>query len=289
MLRLIDHLRELQLNNRQIRDGLESGKVFYYDAPTSDGSRMVDPQFVRYRVDAPRIVMGRDIAIIHKDADLAVVFKPAGLLSVAARGRGREPNLVSLMAKRFGAAHPVHRLDEGTSGLMIVALSNNAKTLLKEMFFEHAIERHYLALVRHVFPPTPRRVENMMVRNRGDGKRGSPGEDMDEEEGRVAITHLRLVEALRQDASVVEARLETGRTHQVRIHLAEAGYPILGDGLYGGPGIERAFRRVALHSTRITFEHPITGKKIDKIAPLADDLEQFRRKLSAPRGQNFRG
>ena len=291
MIRLIDHLHALGMSNREARDALNSGKVYYYDAPTGDAARLIDPAKVQVRMSAKRIILGRDFVVLHKDPSLAVVWKPSGLLSIGARGRAKDPNLISLMARLYKEAHPVHRLDEGTSGLMMVALESKAQKLLKEMFFEHSIDRRYLAIVRHPFPKVEKTYDSIFYRNRGDGKRGSlSGEDSDgdepdgeDQEGKHAVTHVRLLETLKHDASLVEARLETGRTHQVRIHLAEAGYPILGDGLYGGQGIARASRRIALHSTYLGFKHPITGQRMTFEAPLADDLEQLRRYLNGER------
>jgi 23S rRNA-/tRNA-specific pseudouridylate synthase len=141
-------------------------------------------------------------------------------------------------------------------------------------------------------------MRSMLVRDRGDGKRGSrdnheAGADDDDgdfdgradaAQGKLAVTHLSLREVLVRDASLVEARLETGRTHQVRIHLAEAGFPVLGDPLYAGPGVRRSSPRLALHAFFLSFVHPITGETHTFDVPLADDLERLRRDLAEPRG-----
>jgi 23S rRNA pseudouridine1911/1915/1917 synthase len=219
--------------------------------------------------------VGLDPALIYRDEHLAVFVKPPGLLSVAAPRRGREPNLVSLAARVLGEAHPVHRLDEPTSGLILVARTADARQALIPLFGEHAIDRRYLALVNKTFPAEPRTVDNSLVADRGDGRRGA-GEGA----GAVrAVTHLRRRQVLVQDASVVEARLETGRTHQVRVHLSEAGFPVLGDRRYGGPRVERRAPRLALHAWRLAFTHPLTGQPLRFEAPLADDLERLRRTL----------
>jgi len=116
------------------------------------------------------------------------------------------------------------------------------------------------------------------VRNRGDGLRGS-SKDEDEDGALEAVTHLRLREHLGKNASLVEARLETGRTHQVRIHLSEKRFPILGDDLYAPPSAMRASPRLALHAFKLGFKHPVTGKELTFEVPLADDLEVLRRRL----------
>ena len=289
-MRLIDCLKDQGLSNRDIERALTHGKVFLGDVPTADASRDVLPEQVSIRPNAPRVIIGRDPCVVYCDASLAVVSKPSGVLSVAAAGRRRESNIVSMMARRFGAAHPVHRLDAGTSGLMLVALTYEAQARLKDALFHHTIERRYLALVRHHFPSEMQTFESDFVRNRGDGKRGTrqphPDDVYDDEDNvpsgapsKHAVTQVRLCQTLQRDASLIEARLHTGRTHQVRIHLAEAGFPILGDDLYGNAGIARSSRRLALHAWFLAFKHPITGDSHEFIAPLADDLESLRRRL----------
>ncbi len=278
MIRLLDHLRDQGLDGRELRKALETGKVRVHDVPTGDGGRLVDPGSVRIWRQAPRLRVGRDPALIFKDKYLAVVWKPSRFLSVAAPKRGRDDNLVSWTSRLVGRALPVHRLDEGTSGLMLVARSDNAQTALKNLFAAHALERRYLALVHGSFPAEPFTHTSQLVRNRGDGKRGSgqgPG-------AREATTHLRRREVLAQHASVVEATLETGRTHQVRIHLAELRHAVLGDGLYGTRNTSRRAKRLALHAAVLGFKHPFTGKTLRFQAPLADDLERLRRYLAAP-------
>ena len=128
------------------------------------------------------------------------------------------------------------------------------------------------------FPEEPCTIKTTMVRNRGDGLRGSPIE-ADYEGGKEAVTHLKLREHLGSNVSLVEARLETGRTHQVRIHLHERGYPVLGDDLYASTGISRAAPRLALHAFKLGIKHPFTNKMMSYEAPLADDLEALRRLL----------
>ena len=274
-MRLIDHLKSTGLSNRQAREMMSSGKVLYRGVPTADGGRAIEPEAVSIRANARRIRVGRDPAVVWKDKHFCIVWKPPGLLSVAAPRRGRDANLVSLMARQFGAAHPVHRLDEPTSGLMMVALTATAQKALKDLLADHNIERRYLAIVAGKFPDAPMTVKNSLVDDRGDGRRGAgPG-------GKHATTHFRPVALIGNRNSMVEAKLETGRTHQVRIHLSEAGYPVLGDKLYAPPGIAAAAPRLALHAWRLGLEHPITGESLRFEAPLADDLEHLCRDLNA--------
>jgi len=282
MLRLIDCLRERGLDNRAARHALEGGKVFINGIPTSDPGRDVSPFTVDVRPDARRITVGRDPIILHCDDDLAVVHKPAGMLSVGAPRRYKALNVVVFVARITGSAYPVHRLDEETSGLMIVARNREAQFHLKESLAKHHIERRYMALVRRTFPDTVQTFDSMLVRDRGDGKRGSVNPEAQPQEEKRAVTHVRLLETL-DNASLVEAKLETGRTHQVRIHLSEAGYPILGDWLYGSQAIATASPRLALHAWHLAFDHVRTREPMVFSAPLPDDLERRKRALSAAR------
>ncbi len=276
--RLIDYLRSLPLTNREARDLMDTGKVMYCGIPTADGGREVDVARVTVQRNAARIQPGRDLAIVYRDAHMVVVYKPAGMLSVSAIGRRDAKTVIGVVRHFLGAAFPVHRLDESTSGLMMVALTEECQRSIKEILFHHHVERGYLALVAGMFPKTPCTVRTQLVRNRGDGLRGST-EEGDEDGAREAVTHFTLREHLGRNASLVEARLETGRTHQVRIHLSEKGYPILGDDLYAPPGAMRAAPRLALHAYKLGITHPFTGEVLAFEAPLADDLEALRRLL----------
>ena len=267
MVRLIDYLRSQGLSSAQAKKKLSSGKIFFQGVPSSDPGRMVSPHDVEVRSNAPRHHPGRDPVVLFRDDHLIVVVKPSGMLSVPAPRR-REQNLQAWIGQRFGRTLAVHRLDEPTSGVMMFARTARAQQAIKSLLEEHAVERRYLAIVYGRVPDKPRRMETTLIRNRGDGLRGSgPG-------GRRAVTHLQLKERL-EWASLIEAQLETGRTHQVRIHLAELRHPVLGDHLYG----RRAEHRMALHAYKLVFQHPIEAKEMSFVAPLPDDLAQLRRKL----------
>jgi 23S rRNA pseudouridine1911/1915/1917 synthase len=278
LVRLLDHLRTTGLKGSGLRKALESGKVRLHDVPTSDGGRMVDPRKVKVWQQAPRLVVGRDPAVIFKDVHLAVLWKPSGFLSVAAPRRGRDDNLVSWASRLLGRSLPVHRLDEGTSGLMLVARTPQAQTGLKGLFARHEIERRYLALVHGAFAAKPFTHTNFLVRDRGDGRRG-PGQAPGALE---ATTHFERLQVLDHHASLVQCTLESGRTHQVRLHLEELKHTVLGDSLYGTRAVAKRSRRLALHAAVLGFRHPLTGKKLRFEAPLADDLEKLRRHLDTP-------
>ena len=265
-------LRERGLKSAAQKKALQTGKVWVRGVPSADGGRAAEPGDVELRERAPRIVVGRDPAVVYRDAHLAVVWKPSGLLSVAAPKRGRDDNLVSMMARVFGEAHPVHRLDEPTSGLMMVALTPIAQTALKKLLEARAVERRYLALVHKHFPADWQRVDAPLGRDEHTGRRAVV------RGGLPSVTHLRRVENLPRGVALVEARLESGRTHQVRIHLAHLGHPVLADPLYGRRS-DRSVKRVALHAWKLGFDHPLREGRLDFEAVLADDLERHRRWL----------
>jgi 23S rRNA pseudouridine1911/1915/1917 synthase len=273
---LLEQLRALGLSGRAAREALSTGKVRVGGVPLADPSRRVDPALVQHTPNAPRLRVGVEPALVWRDEALAVVWKPPGLLSVAAPGRS-ETNLVSMVARWFGAAHPVHRLDEGTSGLVMVARTLAAQTALKAQLEDHSATRTYLAVVAG-HPPARFEVESWLVRDRGDGLRGS-GQGPD---AKRAKTRFETVERL-EGAALVRAELETGRTHQIRIHLSERGYPVLGDDLYG-PKHKRRAPRLALHATALAFRHPGDRRLLQFEAPLADDLEVLRRSLGGKEG-----
>ncbi|MFO0012706.1 MAG: RluA family pseudouridine synthase [Planctomycetota bacterium] len=177
----------------------------------------------------------------------------------------------------------VHRLDRDTSGLMIFARTPSVAQALGKAFRSHRIVRKYHAVVRG--HPEAQTLDTVLVRDRGDGLRGTKPADRGEDPTQQrAITRIRPIERL-GDYAMVECELETGRTHQIRIHLSEAGYPLCGDALYGGSRVRGEARdgsgapRQALHSATLAFEHPITGAAMDFKMPWPADLHRWLQSL----------
>jgi 23S rRNA pseudouridine1911/1915/1917 synthase len=249
--------------------------------------------------------------IRHADAQIVVVDKPAGLTTMrhdheaaefGARGRRfLPPTLADLLPALLAAGRPgtpprvraVHRLDKETSGLVVFARTPEAERHLGEQFRAHTVERRYLALVRGL--PREGRIESYLVRDRGDGRRGSMQEPGD---GQHAVTHVRVVEDL-GDFALVECRLETGRTHQVRIHLGEQGTPLCGERVYdrplhGAPLPDASGApRPMLHAASLGVDHPATGKRLSWTCPMPRDmsalLERLRRQCRGQRKASRRG
>ncbi len=181
----------------------------------------------------------------------------------------------------------VHRLDKDTSGLVVFARTVAAERGLGKQFHAHSVTRRYLAIVPGFVPP--QRIATRFVRDRGDGRRGSTA---DPNLGKEAITHVDVMERL-SGYTLLACRLETGRTHQIRIHLAELGHPVCGDKVYHHlrDGSERPDRsgapRLALHAVELGFVHPLTHENLHWEMPLPADLQAFRERLrTAGRGEH---
>jgi len=231
--------------------------------------------------------------IVYQDADLLVVDKPAGITTVrhadeladagARAQRFLPPTLIDLLPGiikgptqgRF-RLRAVHRLDRDTSGLVVIARNPQAESNLGKQFRVHSIERRYLALVRGAAQTQV--IESQLVRDRGDGRRGSGPQ------GQRAVTHVRVVEQFPLGA-LVECRLETGRTHQVRIHLGEQGTPLCGDRVYDRPLRGQplpdvsAAARPMLHAAFLAIDHPGTGKRMNWSTSPPSDFQECLEKM----------
>ena len=216
--------------------------------------------------------------VVWEDEHVLVVDKPAGLVVHAGAGH-RGDTLVDALAGRSAGGDPerpgiVHRLDRDTSGLLAVARSQDAYERLVELVRERAFERTYAALV-HGRPRSRRgRIEAPIGRDRNDPTRIS----LDTDTPRDAATEFE-VEELFPERALLRVKLETGRMHQIRVHLAAIGLPVSGDPVYGvrEPGLERQF----LHAGRLAFPHPFTGERVEAESPLPEDLARLLERLRA--------
>ncbi len=214
--------------------------------------------------------MTSELNIVWADEHLLVVDKPAGLVVHPARGH-REGTLSQLLegtaaggeAERAGI---VHRLDRDTSGLIVVACSEQSHRLLQAALRERLIEREYLALVEGLPPARTGTIEAPIGRHPRIRTRMAVGGTA----SREARTHFTLERRLR-DVSLLRLRLDTGRTHQIRVHLQAIEHPVCGDPEYGTPG-KLGLTRQFLHATRLAFPHPITGERVEVDSPLPCDL-----------------
>ncbi len=209
-------------------------------------------------------------AIVHRDEHLLVIDKPAGLVVHPARGH-REGTLSQLLAGLAAGGDParagiVHRLDRDTSGLLLVARSEQAHAALQAAIAARHVGREYLALVEGRPPARTGTVNAPIGRDPRVRTRMAVGGNAPRE----ARTHFSLERALPRH-TLLRVRLETGRTHQIRVHMQAIGHPVAGDPEYGTPG-SLGLRRQFLHATRLAFEHPLTGERLELQSELPADL-----------------
>lgn len=287
----------------QVRRLLQSRQVMVNGNLCLDAGRRLKAAEVVKVLSQPAapVPQDSDVRIRYLDAHLVVVEKPAGMTSIRhveerrwpARRKQLQPTLDEVLPRLIAAqeakgkrkrgipppVRPVHRIDRDTSGLMVFARTNKAESILGQQFRKHTMHRLYVAMVQgNVEAQT---IESRLVPDRGDGRRGStnlPGA------GKRAVTHVRPMEHF-AGYTLLECQLETGRTHQIRIHLAELGHPLCGEKVYQQPLFRPAqpdtsgAPRLALHAAELGFVHPISGEKLHFTMPLPRDLDQFVRRL----------
>ena len=214
--------------------------------------------------------MSEPFSIAYEDEHLLVIDKGAGVVVHPARGH-REGTLSQMLAPAIAGGDPeragiVHRLDRDTSGLLVVSRTDEAHRALQLALAERRIEREYLALVEGRPPARTGTVDAPIGRDPRVRTRMAVGGA----HPRAARTHFTLERAF-ADASLLRLRLETGRTHQIRVHMQAIGHPVYGDPEYGTAGL-LGLERQFLHSSRLAFTHPFTGERIDVQSPLPEDL-----------------
>lgn len=195
------------------------------------------------------------ITVIHADDDLMVVEKPAGLLSVPGRGAEKQDCLLSRLRETWPSVVEVHRLDMSTSGLMLVARNDAMQRELHRLFRDRLISKRYVAAVDGLVEANSGSIDFPLICDWPN----RPRQMVDQNIGKPSLTHYRVLVRL-PEARVTQIELEpvTGRSHQLRVHLAAIGHPILGDDLYAGKAATRA-SRLLLHAAKIAFTHPVTG------------------------------
>jgi 23S rRNA pseudouridine1911/1915/1917 synthase len=271
----------------QVRDLIARGKVLVDDRLAKDeGIRVVAGSKIEVKVGAARLPTAAAVPVVpafeqervvFSDRHLVVVNKPAGLDTVpwgdAADALDRR--LAQLLGCRI---HVVHRLDRDTTGLLMFARSEEAAGKLEHQLRRHTVHRRYLALAHGEVQAA--KIQSFLAEDRGDGLRGSV---TNHKLGKEAITHVQPVEFFR-DATLVSCQLETGRTHQIRIHLAEQGHMLLGERGYvrehRGPALPAP--RILLHAAELGFVHPVSGAPMKFALPLPLDMQEVMAQL-APR------
>jgi 23S rRNA pseudouridine1911/1915/1917 synthase len=286
------------LSRERVKALLDDGRIELAGKPVSQAS-MKPAAGTAWRIMIPPTVpleaVAQDIAltVAYEDADLIVVDKPAGLVVHPAAGN-LDGTLVNALLHHCrgqlsgigGVARPgiVHRIDKDTSGLLVVAKTDAAHEGLARQFADHSIVRAYKCVTADRPMPPAGTIRGAIARSSHDRKKMALVEDG---RGKHAVTHYRTLASL-QDAALVECRLETGRTHQVRVHLASIGHSLLGDPVYGRaptrlrPILARLdFRRQALHAAELGFVHPVSGDRLHFTSTTPVDMRELIVELCA--------
>lgn len=282
------------LSRERIKALIGGGRVWISGKPATHASAKA-PEGTTFRIDvpeaAPAEAAAQDIplVVVFEDKDLIVVDKPAGMVVHPAAGNP-DGTLVNALLHHCrgqlsgigGVARPgiVHRIDKDTSGLLVVAKSDAAHEGLARQFAAHDLERAYLAICNGHPVPAAGTVSGRIGRSDANRKKMAVL-PKDSSRGKHAITHYKVIERLK-GCSLVECRLETGRTHQVRVHLSSIGHALLGDPLYGRPNPQvrellkqLGFQRQALHAAVLGFVHPITADQMRFTSDLPPDMKEL--------------
>ena len=290
-------------SRNRIQKAADAGSIHVNGTPVKSNYKVRPEDVITLMLHQPKhdtSIVAEDIPldIVYEDDQLMVINKPAGMVVHPGAGNfhGTLINAVAWHMRNvpsFDANNPevglVHRIDKDTSGLLVVAKTPEAKTLLGKQFFHKTTHRSYIALVWANFVEEEGRIEGNIARDVRDRLRMAVFPP-DSETGKPAVTHWRVLERFGY-TTLVECILETGRTHQIRAHMRHIGHPLFGDARYGGTEILRGQRsstykafiqnclricpRQALHARTLGFVHPTTGQQMDFTSPLPADLEQL--------------
>ena len=220
------------------------------------------------------------IEVLYEDDDILVVNKPKGMVVHPANGNpdGTLVNAVMAMCKDSlsgigGEIRPgiVHRLDKDTSGAIIIAKNDKAHMILSDMLKNHEIEKTYIALVRGIVKENEATINMPIARSTTDRKKMAVAR-----EGKNAVTHFKVLKRFnKHNATLLEVKIETGRTHQIRVHLSQIGYPIIGDEVYSNGKNEWGIHGQCLHAKSLRFKHPISGEEMYIEAEIPDYLRKI--------------
>ncbi len=270
-----------EISRTQAQEMIKGGEILLNGAATKPGQKLKGGETVRMtlRCEEPTTTITAtplDFKILYEDKYIVVVDKPAGL--VVHPGAGKEKAIVVSALLGHTKLSPigaptrpgvVHRLDKDTSGIMVLAKTREAHKRLAEAFSGRELEKEYMAIIQGHIVNRKGRIEVAIERDRIHRKRMKA---TSADKGRMAISLFEVEEYL-EGATLVKVRILTGRTHQIRVHMAFTGHPLLGDTTYGGKRWQKRARHF-LHSSRLAFNHPITGARIELQAPLPEYFQE---------------
>lgn len=278
-----------QLSGGEVKRIITSGKVFVEQKQETDPVRRLKAgQLISIRPGTPRVDPRIESGpeILFHDSAVVVAVKPTGILSLPLREerdsleeRVRKKLPILERTRPIPPLLGVHRLDKEASGVLLLARTVPAQRIMQDQFASHTVDRFYYALVMgKVGWPRHHTVRSVLVGDRGDGLKGSsenPGDF-----GKEAITHFEVLERF-ASASLLACQLETGRTHQIRIHAAESGHPIVGEKVYvrDWRGVIPKVTRLMLHATHLGFDHPFRGERLVFDSPMPQAMMSFLERL----------
>jgi len=280
-----------ELSRSRIAELIDSGFITVNGEKCRRSTKLRGAEEIAIEIPAPPVrelkPVQLNLDIVYQDEYLAIINKPAGLIVHPASSTD-EVTLVHGLLHEFpdiaelnDDERPgiVHRLDKDTSGCLIIARTEETRLKLIEMFSKREIKKEYYTLVKHVPRQTKFEIKKDIGRSSHDRKKMS----VNARRGKPALTIVTLIEQFGNIASALSVNIITGRTHQIRVHLADAGLPLIGDSTYGNAAKylskEVEAGRQMLHARKITFEHPITGERLLFTAKIPDDISNVRRKL----------
>jgi 23S rRNA pseudouridine1911/1915/1917 synthase len=267
---LLDHLQQLfpDSSKTTLRQMLQSDRVRVNGAPERNAKReLAESDRVEIAGRSERV--DPRIRILFEDADLVVIDKAAGLLTVPTDEVLYET--AETLLSRYTPVHHVHRLDRDTSGVLVFAKNTWIRERLQERLAEHDIDRVYVAIVHGKIDPPSGTFRSYLAEDDSLRVRSVA----DPAKGKEAVTHYRTTASGRR-YSILEVTLETGRRNQIRVHLSEAGHPVVGDTMYGRGREENPLDRLALHAKQLGFVHPRTGEKLSFTADVPKGFRELK-------------
>lgn len=251
-----------------------------YKVKNGDNIEIEIPEAKETKLEAQNI----PVPVIYEDKDIIVVNKPKGMVVHPANGNpdGTLVNAILAMCKGSlsgigGEIRPgiVHRLDKDTSGLLIVAKNDEAHIKMSKQIQDRKVEKRYIALVRGNVPDDEATIDMPIARSKVDRKKMAVDKN-----GKEAVTHFKVLKRY-GNYTLLEIKIDTGRTHQIRVHMSYIGYPVVGDSVYSSGKNEFGVEGQMLHARYLKFKHPITGKELNLEAPLPEYFEKIIKQLES--------
>ena len=277
---------DLDLSRSMAQKMIENNQVLVNEKPVKTSYKTKLDDNIKIKIAEPKMaeIKAQEIPldIIYEDNDIVVVNKPKGMVVHPGNGNpdGTLVNAVLNHCKGSlsgigGEIRPgiVHRLDKDTSGLIIIAKNDKAHINLSKQIQDRKVKKIYTALVRGVIPEDTATIDMPIGRSKTDRKKMAVRKD-----GKEAITHIKVLKRYR-NYTLVKVKIDTGRTHQIRVHMAEIGYPVVGDEVYSNGKNEFNVHGQMLHSTSLDFTHPVTGEEMHFEAPLPEYFKNIIEEL----------